>query len=491
MKIAPRHGLLLAGAVFALPLAGCHHGSSTPAGITTPTPTGSVPWTWLGGQNIVGRSGVYNAQTPGLLVPGSRDGAASWIDSAGNLWLLGGVGYDVSGSSGSLNDLWEYQVASGQWRFVSGSTTVNAPGVYSTVGTGIAPGTATAPTTPGARASAAAWIDASNNLWLFGGVGLDGTGTQGDLNDVWEYTPANNTWTWIGGLSTANAKGVYASGTGIPASQVTPGAREGAATWTDATGHFWLFGGGGYDSVGDNGLLNDLWTYNPSSHLWTFVGTAADATTNSNVANNYPTYGTMGTAAAANVPGGRQAVAGWFDKSGNVWVFGGQGYDSNKANGFLNDLWKFSPSSKQWTWVGGNDVIGAPGVYGTLATPASGNLPGARAGSLRFTDTLGNFWVFGGQGYDGNGTAGYLNDLWEYNVTSGQWQYVSGSTTINAYGTYGTLGVGSTANGPGARYGAAGWIDATNRIWVFGGGGYDVNSLLGDLNDLWRVPVSP
>jgi len=33
------------------------------------------------------------------------------------------------------------------------------------------------------------WSDASGNLWLFGGEGFDSTGTEGTLNDLWEYQP--------------------------------------------------------------------------------------------------------------------------------------------------------------------------------------------------------------------------------------------------------------------------------------------------------------
>ena len=40
---------------------------------------------------------------------------------------------------------------------------------------------------PGARKFAAASSDASGNLWLFGGRGRDGDGTNGRLNDLWRF----------------------------------------------------------------------------------------------------------------------------------------------------------------------------------------------------------------------------------------------------------------------------------------------------------------
>jgi hypothetical protein len=89
----------------------------------------------------------------------------------------------------------------------------------------------------------------------------------------------------------------------------------------------------------------------------------------------------------------------------------------------FNDLWEFSPSTKEWTWVSGSNTINASGIYGTLGTTSVSNVPGARGsggggGSISWTDSSGNFWLFGGSGYDSTGTEGYLNDLWEFNSTT-------------------------------------------------------------------------
>lgn len=58
--------------------------------------------------------------------------------------------------------------------------------------------------------------------------------------------------TWTSGADAANASSVYAT-QGIPAAVDAPGAREGAASWTDAAGDLWLFGGGSGPDAG-NGL---------------------------------------------------------------------------------------------------------------------------------------------------------------------------------------------------------------------------------------------
>ena len=100
--------------------------------------------------------------------------------------------------------------------------------------------------------------------------------------------------------------------------------------------------------------------------------------------------------------------------SGNLWLFGGSGFDANGNLGDLNDLWVFSTFTDQWAWMGGSSTVNHSGVYGTLGTPATGNIPGSRGSAVSWSDTSGNFWLFGGEGYYSTGTAGALNDLWEY-----------------------------------------------------------------------------
>lgn len=92
-------------------------------------------------------------------------------------------------------------------------------------------------------------------------------------------------------------------------------------------------------------------------------------------------YGSQGVFSPSNIPGSRAGAATWTDKNGNFWLFGGMGKDENGRTGWLNDLWKFNPSSKQWTWVGGPKVINKNGKYGTKgmssepANPAQGRMP--------------------------------------------------------------------------------------------------------------------
>lgn len=103
------------------------------------------------------------------------------IDSSNNLWLFGGYGSDSTGHEGVLNDLWKFN--GNQWTWVSGSKTYGQSGTYGVQGT------PAASNVPGARKNASSWIDSSGHLWFFGGYGFDSSGTEGDLNDLWQYYP--------------------------------------------------------------------------------------------------------------------------------------------------------------------------------------------------------------------------------------------------------------------------------------------------------------
>ena len=117
--------------------------------------------------------------------------------------------------------------------------------------------------------------------------------------------------------------------------------------------------------------------------------------------------------------------------------------------------------------------------------PSPSNVPGARDSAVSWTDATGNFWLFGGYGYDSTGTQGELGDLWKY--SAGEWTWVSGSDVIGPEGTYGTQGTAATGNSPGARLNAVSWVDTSGNLWLFGG--YynpDPNEGGANFNDLWK-----
>lgn len=468
---------------------------------------GHNDWTWIDGNNTANQYGAYAATVvppvnPYTNTPGGRDSGGSWVDSTNNLWLFGGQGYELTGKSppdtfGLLNDLWVCPLAAGvdqcQWTLVTApatnAETINVSGAYGTRGT------AASSNLPGGRWGAVTWIDTSGNLWLFGGEGYDSVGKPGLLNDLWSYNPSTGFWTWVGGANTASQMGVYGT-MGTPALANAPGARWAAVTWLDASGNAWLFGGQGYDSAGNVGLLSDLWEFTGGE--WTWVG-------GSNLVNQNGIYGTLGTPAPANSPGGRQTAVSWTDTSGNLWLFGGEGNDSlGTANGVLNDLWEYNIVAKQWTFMAGSMLANQDGTYGTETTgptnvAGTADVPGSRWGATAWTDKAGTLWLFGGWGLDatGNNGNGFLNDLWAYSTTTNEWSWVKGSTTGNQNGIYSPSLARPYAPyenwDPGGRRGATRWVDNNGELWLLGGQGYDSTGTTGNgyLNDLWRYLPYP
>lgn len=482
--------------------------------VALPAAAQSGQWTWMSGASnaLSGQNGVYG--TLGVPapanVPGARALATSWTDNNGNLWLFGGsAGATGTNSSTHFNDLWEFNTSTNQWVWMSGRDN-SVPGLYGTQGV---PASANV---PGARQAAMGWSDSAGNIWLFGGWGYDSVNTFGDLNDLWKFDPGTKQWTWVSGASTLpggnNACSPAVYGTlGVASPSNIPGGRQFAASWTDSSGKFWLFGGPGCDSNGTQGLLNDLWKYDPVINQWTWMGGGNQA-----ASGTRGTYGAQGVPAANNIPGGRWNYdsGSWADANGNLWLFGGEGYDSLGARGYLNDLWKFTPATNQWTWVSGSSTVGTDNcyqprtecaqssAYGALGQPAPGNVPGGRIGAVGATDSKGNVWVFGGR----NNPAGIiveLNDLWKFNPQTNQWAWIAGSNAhacgVTNYqgtclvdghsGVYGTSGVPAAANVPGSRSEGVAWNDKNGNLWIFGGSGLDSTGTLLPLNDLWKFQV--
>jgi len=397
-------------------------------------------WTWMGGSTLNGQSGVYGtlgefAETNN---PGARGFSMTWTDANGRLWLFGGYGYDASGDSEDLNDLWVFDSSlgrNGEWAWMGGGNNGGQTSVFGTLGE------PAATNFPGWREEAVTWTDKNGNLWLFGGDGIDSVGNQGSLNELWKFNPRlgrYGEWAWMGGSNTVGSNGgqpgIYGT-LGEPAATNIPGGRADLVSWTDSNGNFWLFGGYGVDADGNSGLLNDLWEYIPAQGQqgnpcendskqgklgeWVWMGGSSSLGASFGLPG---VYGTQGEPAAANIPGGRINPVSWTDLNGNLWLFGGYGYDANNNSGELNDLWKFDPSkgaNGEWTWVDGSSSAESDSPdYGTLGVAAATNIPGGHSSAVSWTDQNGNFWLFGGLGISSNDGEEILNDLWEYTVSA-------------------------------------------------------------------------
>ena len=356
-------------------------------------------WAWMKGPGITGQAGIYGTQNVAapLNNPGGRYyGMYTFTDNNGDLWMFGGYGYDGSFGMGWLDDLWKYSIATNEWTWVSGYNTANNVGTYGTQGIA-APGNV-----PGGRCeSNTAWVDNSNNLWIYGGMGLDINSTSGDLGDTWMFNTTSGEWTWVKGPNTINASGNWGT-IGVPNINNAPGGRECYASWKSQNGDFWMFGGCSYLNYNIGApFWNDLWRYNIATNTWTWMS-------GTNNPNDLGNYGALCASAANYCPSSRaENRACWTRGCDHFVNFGG----SPNLGGTLNeDLWDYSLITGKWTLMSGTSALNGAGNFGTITVSSPLNMPPSRMGSDAFIDNAGNLWMFGGWA----GAGGYYNDMWRF-----------------------------------------------------------------------------
>lgn len=263
-----------------------------------------------------------------------------------------------------------------------------------------------ATTGPQARSGAAMAFDASRKKFvLFGGR----AGSGYNFEDTWEWDPVTGAWTDVttaGNHPSARAQHVM--------------------VWQASTGKVLLFGGGrsdanSYDGTGISVSLGDTWEYDGTTQSWS-------------------------QAKAAASPTARHNAALVWDSSRNVAVlFGGMQTDITGAGGIpKRDTWEWDPNAGTWTERTG-----------------SGAKPSERYGhAMAFDGVHAKMLVFGGSDMSSGGS---LNDLWQWDPTTGAWAQ---------------LLTGAEANGPSPRLFASmvaddsrGRIELLAGSTVYGGKG--------------------
>lgn len=272
--------------------------------------------------------------------------------------------------------------------------------------------------------------------FAIGGYGyvVGGDNGNGFRSDVWRYDPATDSWEQRASM---------------------PGARRHGTSWS--------LNGKGYVVCGQSAVTtfsNMLWEYDPVMDSWT-ARTSLPGTLR---------YGTHG-----------------FALNGYGYVGGG---NSGSASGpYLSDLWRWDPTSDQWT-----QVSGIPGQ--------------ARYGSTPFV--IGNLgYVHGGRAAD----LSFINELWQYDPVQDQWQIkptmpgpgrswsmvmpfsvdaVAGCGAENGvlqYDAYRYLPSSNTWSTIPDYPGASGWSGASFALQgrVFGGLGRVLSPVAGYHNDWWEL----
>ena len=329
------------------------------------------------GENDLGVYGMLGVPAAGNY-PGSLTFASQATDPNGNTWIFGGWGFNNQNQNSLPNKLWEYVQATGEWGWMAGPVVTNAdfdPAVYGTQGV------AAAGNTPSTRWDVFTWADANGNIWAFAGDGYDNSGDSGLFNQLWEFDTSSNQWSWMAGAQLLTCApgsenqncgnpGVYGT-LRQPGSGNLPGGRSRGESWTDKVGGLWLFGGLGFDANGFYDPLNDLWEFNPNTLQWTWMGGPSAGPGGTAV------YGTLGVAAAANLPGRRDGATSWTDKDGNFWLYGGNGLDAANLIGILDDLWEYQPST--------STVVAS---FALSADPAALTVAAGSSGTTTITSTV-------------------------------------------------------------------------------------------------------
>jgi len=144
--------------------------------------TNTQMWAWIGGTTytavnisaVAGGSGVESASYH----PGGIYGFGMWYDKHGYIWAMGGYGVSTTGTTGTLNNLWRYNIATKQWAWISGT-----PGSVEVADASI--GTkgqiSSSNLSGGMRPGSASWYY-NNYAYVYSGYGDDSAANTARLN---------------------------------------------------------------------------------------------------------------------------------------------------------------------------------------------------------------------------------------------------------------------------------------------------------------------
>lgn len=193
-------------------------------------------WTWLHGPNQIEQPRVITDDSlymyHPLNMPGPRVAAVAWVKD-GKIYIYSGYGvYQFYGGNfweeENIPDFWVYDIATNEWACLQSEgnfpwTSTPRRAVYGTKGI------PHPDNRPGARMLAAAFV-ANDKLWMYSGQGYGAMYTDfGTNDDLWNYDPQTNMWTWVDGhINMDNLPPAYPDQPDVTAANVTPGELVGA-----------------------------------------------------------------------------------------------------------------------------------------------------------------------------------------------------------------------------------------------------------------------
>lgn len=464
--------------------------------------------TWTCVQNCDSNQSLYETGRYGTrgvaaanVYPPQRYYGNTWVDTAGNFWLMGGCGIDEIPTTA----LFKFDPDIEQWTWMWGHSFWYTDSFHH-VGLGVYDSSNALGSLRGAGYT---WVTPNNHLWIYAASSYTFTTNQPMGSDLWQYDPAINQWAWMGQFAIAPTNlGIYPADTantivygtrGTGSAQTTPGHRgfqqfETGAAWTDAQGNLWLFGGRTYyvtppgshvagHIVQDSGYLADMWKYDISTGIWTWMS-------GSNMLDDAGHYGTLGVPSVNNYPAARTVQNFWKDDNGIFWLAGGLGIgpDTIQYSNAYQDVWKFNPATLEWTWVKGPSAPSSAPHSGAICDTSSSNIWGRHLLN-HFVWKVNDDVVIT---YESKDTSRYL-DLWTYDFPTNN--LIAYAAQPNAWVpiaeyplavNYGVTGVPSPNNLPTPRCGAFGFVDKRGTCWLWGGQpSANINWSIG-YSDLWK-----
>lgn len=415
-------------------------------------------WTWMSGYLVSDASWIFPRPLPSPLSvrgapwvldsaikPSVREHPAGGITNNNEIYVYGGASLESEYSS----DFWVYDISQQKWAFISDLGWQNIVGPI---------GQESSTAHPGGRNRMASAVDKDGNIWFFGGLYRDkNTAETFTRSDLWRYNPKTKKFAFFD---------EYAG------SQSKPSDRYRARAWFDNDNNMWMYGGA-VDTPSGSLSYNDLWKFNTTTKSWAFISGDKNQPFCKNCPNGvYP--GTEYNPTIQYYPRARSDYGYWQDNSGNFWIYGG--YAESHGVDEYGDLWKFSPTNKEWTLISGNEAFNPPQ---TATNPGSRNAPYCWVGSDNKLYMTGGLRQY----------SSFLRDIWRINPTTGNWEAVKVDNMINNTPVSAGLKVESTTNIPGASVNTLNHITTGSHTYMFSGYGMGSNNLLGFTGAMWRYSL--